>query len=237
MIFPGLVILTAGAALAAGQSVSPIGLWVFVLVLGGWVISLCLHEFGHAFLAHSGGDTSVRARGYLTLNPLKYTNTAMTFVIPVVILAIGGIPLPGGAVLIESHRLRSKAWQSTVSLVGPCVNLILGVLLTIAAHGVNNPLGYGLSFLALLQFVTAILNLLPVPGLDGFGVISPYLSEKTRAALRPITPWAPLLLIVILFSVPQAASVLFDAAGWLYHLCGGEQWAAAYGQNLFRFWR
>ncbi len=100
-IFPAVVVATTGAALAAQSGTQPIGVWVFAVVLGGWVITLCLHEFAHAAVAYAGGDISVRARGYLTLNPLRYTDLAYSVIIPILLLAVGGIPLPGGAVLVE----------------------------------------------------------------------------------------------------------------------------------------
>ena len=48
---------------------------VFVFVIAGWVLSLSLHEFGHAYTAWRFGDHDVAVRGYLTLNPLKYSRT------------------------------------------------------------------------------------------------------------------------------------------------------------------
>lgn len=236
LIFPGVVLLTTLAAVMAASSAEPIGVWIFLLVLGGWVISLCLHEFSHAVVALYGGDTSVRGRGYLTLNPLKYTDLGMTLVIPIILLAIGGIPLPGGAVLIEHGRIRSRRWQSLVSLGGPLTNVLIGIVLAWVSAGINSPLGYGLAYLALLQFVTAVLNLLPVPGFDGFGIIRPYLSYRVQAAIRPWAPWAPLILFAILISTPQASGVLWDAGYWLLNLFGGDQTLAALGSILFRFW-
>src|SRR5687768_15540217 len=46
----------------------------FAIVLFGWIFSLCLHEFSHALVAYYGGDYTVREKGYLTFNPLKYTH-------------------------------------------------------------------------------------------------------------------------------------------------------------------
>ena len=235
-IFPAVLAVTAAAGWATASGVTPIGVWVFLTVLGGWLVTLCLHEFGHAVIALRGGDTSVRGRGYLTLNPLRYANGALTFVIPLVILAIGGIPLPGGAVLIEHGRLRSRAWRSAVSLAGPLVNLAAGFLLALLAAQVRSPLAFALSFLALLQFIAAILNLLPVPGLDGWGVIAPFLSPRTQEAVRPFTPWAPFVLILVLFSSPQIVQPLWDASYWLFDLAGGDSRFAAIGSTLFRFW-
>jgi Zn-dependent protease len=236
-IFPGVAAVTVAAAWATAAGADPLGVWVFVTVLGGWLLTLCLHEFGHAATALSGGDTSVRARGYLTLNPLRYASGAMTFVLPLVILAIGGVPLPGGAVLIEHGRLRSRIWRSAVSAAGPLVNVVAGVVLALLATQFESPLAYALSFLALLQFVAAILNLLPVPGLDGWGVIAPFLSERTREAVRPFTPWAPFVLILLLFSSPQIVQPLWDASYWLFDSAGGDARFAAFGSVLFQFWR
>lgn len=237
LVFPALLAVTVGAGFATAAGTDPIGLWVFLTVLGGWLITLCLHEFGHALTALAGGDTSVRGRGYLTLNPLRYSNGAMTFVIPLVILAVGGVPLPGGAVLIEHGRIRSRLWRSAVSAAGPAVNLVAGVALAMAAANLTSPLAYALSFLALLQFTVAILNLLPVPGLDGWGILTPFLSAKTLTAVRPLTPWAPFVLIIILVSAPQIAQPLWDAARWLLATAGGDIRSASIGSVLFQFWR
>jgi len=68
----------------------------FLVVIVGWVFSLCLHEFSHALVAYYGGDTSVREKGYLTFNPLKYTHPVYSILMPMIFLLLGGIGLPGG---------------------------------------------------------------------------------------------------------------------------------------------
>jgi hypothetical protein len=49
-------------------------LQVSIFVCAGWILSVCLHKFGYAIVAYWGSDTSVKDKGYLTLNLLKYTN-------------------------------------------------------------------------------------------------------------------------------------------------------------------
>ena len=71
---------------------------MFVFVVFGWLVSLCLHEFGHAYTAWRYGDQDVEVRGYLTLNPLKYANPLLSLGVPLLFIALGGIGLPGGAV-------------------------------------------------------------------------------------------------------------------------------------------
>lgn len=92
-------VLAAAAVPARSEVLAVSG--IFVLVLGGWTVSLCLHEFGHAVTAYRGGDTSVAAKGYLTLDVRRYTDPGMSLVLPLIILLIGGLPLPGGAVWIN----------------------------------------------------------------------------------------------------------------------------------------
>jgi len=235
-IFPAVVAATTGAAVAAQSGTDPIGVWVFCVVLGGWVITLCLHEFAHAAVAYAGGDISVRARGYLTLNPLRYTDLAYSIIIPILLLAVGGIPLPGGAVLVEPGRLRRRWYASLVSAAGPLTNMVAGVVLAIVAVGFSSALGAALSYLALLQFVAGILNLLPIPGFDGFGIIEPYLPRRLMERIRPLRPWIPLAVFAILFSVPTASSWLFTAGYQLLRAAGGSDYLAAVGGRLFRFW-
>ena len=79
-----------------------------------------------------------------------------------------------------------------------------------------------MSYLALLQFVAGILNLLPIPGFDGFGIIEPYLSYRFPERIRPFRPWIPLAVFSILFSVPGASSWLFTAGYRLLDLAGGS---------------
>lgn len=236
-MFPVLCLITASGLFGAARGWQPLGVWIFIAVLGGWVITLCLHEYAHALLALLGGDSSVRARGYLTLNPLRYTDAANSLVIPIILLAIGGIPLPGGAVLVEPGRLRYRWWSSVVSAGGPVTNLLIGAVLASVGAQFDSGLGAAVSFLALLQFAAGILNLLPVPPFDGFGIIAPYLPRRFLVALAPYRAWIPLVVFGILFLVPGAANWLWDPAYRLLDTFGGSRYAAAVGGTLFQFWR
>src|SRR5512139_1394064 len=155
----------------------------FTIVLIGWIFSLCLHEFSHALVAYNGGDYTVKEKGYLSFNPLKYTHPIYSIVLPLVFLVLGGIGLPGGAVYIETWRLRSKRWESAVSLAGPVANLIVAVLLAIIlsiAPSTSNGIWPGLAFLALMQISAVVLNLIPVPPFDGYHALAPFLNRDMR---------------------------------------------------------
>ena len=96
----------------------------------GWLVSLCLHEFGHAYTAWRYGDHDVEVRGYLTLNPLKYSNPLLSLGLPVLFIALGGIGLPGGAVYVRTSWMTPRQ-RTMVSLAGPFANVVLAVLLLV----------------------------------------------------------------------------------------------------------
>lgn len=219
-----------GAAVMAGT---------FLLVLAGWGVSLCLHEFGHAIVAYRGGDREVYFKGYLTLDPRRYTDPVFSLVIPLLLLAIGGIPLPGGAVWINHHALRSKRIDSMVSLAGPLSNLILGglLILAVATFQPSMALGGALSFLAMFQIMAFVLNILPIPGLDGWGALEPHMSYEARRFGAKARPWAPLVLFACLIGIPGVGEVFFDISRAVYDTVGGDGYLADVGNVAFFFWR
>jgi Zn-dependent protease len=233
-----LAVIGTPEALASGSS-ALLTAGVVVLVLAGWAVSLCLHEFGHAYVAYRAGDRSVRGKGYLTLDIRRYTDLGLSFVLPVVFLLLGGIPLPGGAVWIDHGAIRSRGLRSLVSLAGPLTNLIVGAVCTLAVALLPLPVGLaiGLSCLALIQVLAFVLNILPVPGLDGFGVLEPFLSPQARLFAAKVAPWAPLVLLVVLLGIPGASAVLFGIGDVLFGLIGGNARLANAGYAQLLFWR
>ncbi len=229
-----LALALSGAHLAAGDGGA---LSVFVFVLAGWVISLCLHEWGHAVFAYQGGDRSVLGRGYLTLNPLKYVNPMMSIVLPLAFLAMGGIGLPGGAVYVNTGALRGPLARALVSAAGPAMNLLFLLAIGIVVH-LAKPHGAFAAAMALLGYLQAtalILNLLPIPGLDGFGILEAVLPPAMVASIRPLSGIVLIGFFVAMFAAPQVLRPLWDAAlgfaiGW------GLNPLPSATVDLFRFW-
>ncbi|SNR32006.1 Zn-dependent protease (includes SpoIVFB) [Haloechinothrix alba] len=212
---------------------------VILLILGGWAVSLTLHEFGHAVVAYRGGDRAVAAKGYLTLDIRHYTDPVFSMVIPLLLLAIGGIPLPGGAVWINRGALRTRGVASAVSLAGPLSNLAIGIVLITLVAAVPLPAGLliGLSYLAMVQVLAFVLNILPVPGLDGYGALEPYLSPRARELGMKARPWAPLALFAVIIGFPYAGEAFWTLSTTVYGLLGGDVEMAGAGYSAFMFWR
>ncbi|MET7440647.1 site-2 protease family protein [Streptomyces sp. NPDC004082] len=241
-VFLGILAVTAvtGWATWTGFAEQP-GVAVFLFVTAAWIVSLCLHEYAHARTALHGGDISVGAKGYLTLNPLKYTHALLSIVLPVIFVIMGGIGLPGGAVFIERNRIRGRWKHSLISAAGPLTNVLFALVCTApfwldALDGVPPGFQYALAFLALLQVTAAILNFLPVPGLDGYGVIEPWLSYNVRRQVEPLAPFGLLIVFAVLW-IPSVNVVFFDAIHAVLRGLGVDDLQRYCGQDLYRFWR
>lgn len=255
-VFGGLVVVAVvGGWLCAraepGRNGEAVG-GTILLVLAGWVISLCLHEFAHAVTAFRFGDRNTEVRGYLTLNPLRYTHTGLSIGLPLLIILLGGIGFPGGAVYVQQAGF-SRAERTTVSLAGPATNLAIGAILlgVVAAFGSTDGtwmtgglligsdhivLWAALAMLAFLQITAAILNLIPMPGFDGYGAIEPYLSDQTRVSANKIAPYGFLIVFALLF-IPALNKAFFDGIYALFELSGVPSELSSYGWYLFAFWR
>jgi len=212
----------------------------FIFVLVGWIFSLCLHEFAHAAVAFLGGDTSVREKGYLTFNPLRYVDPIASIFVPLVFLLLGGIGLPGGAVYIDARRLRSRWWACAVALAGPAANLaIAGVLVLVLSTGAmaRNAAAPPLAFLALLQVTALILNLLPVPPLDGYRAIAPFLPKNLQMTFDRWGSVPLFLLLLILWFVPTVSSWFWVTTFRIAAALGIPLALAGLGLKQFRiFW-
>jgi Zn-dependent protease len=212
---------------------------VFLLVTAAWVFSVCLHEFGHALVAYYGGDHTVKEKGYLTLNPVHYSHPVYSLVMPLVFLFLGGIGLPGGAVYINDHLLRSRGWRTAVSLAGPLMNALLVLLLCVPfwLGLIDERFGPALAFLIQLQLSAILFNLVPIPPLDGFQALAPWMprevSEKLLANAN-VFMWS---FILVLWYVPPANQAFWTIVYTVSDRLAIDHELALTGWWQFRFWR
>lgn len=235
--------LASGAALLSG--IASGGVPVFVFVMSGWIVSLCLHEFGHAYVAWRGGDAGMRDRGYLTLDPFAYTQPLLSLILPALFLAMGGIGLPGGAVFVDRSRLRSRAWDSLVALAGPAATALFLLALCLPfAFGLDKGESFaesgdfwaGLAMLAYLQSMALIFNLLPLPGFDGFGALAYFLSPQVERKAMQFSQPALLLLILAIVLYPRLLWPIQSGAATIVDAFGVDVFHVIEGLRLFRFW-
>jgi Zn-dependent protease len=239
-IFLAIVALFVTAGVMLWQGFGHSGVNVFLFVVAGWLVSLCLHEYAHALTAFRGGDHGVAGRGYLTLNPLKYSHVLLSVILPVLFVILGGIGLPGGAVWVDKHRLRGKGWDSFVSFAGPAMNILFALVLTIPfAIGVDIYAHFefwaAVAFLAFLQITASLLNLLPIPGIDGGNLIEPWLKPDWQRGFAKVAPFGFLLLFALLWE-PRINNAFFSVVFAISNALGLPEGLYGDGFRLFRFW-
>ncbi|MEN3361361.1 MAG: hypothetical protein V7637_5343 [Mycobacteriales bacterium] len=240
-VFLGLLGLCAVGGWMVWAGSSHLRLTVFVFVVTGWLVSLCLHEYAHALVAYHAGDTSVAAKGYLTLNPLKYSDAGLSIALPVLFVLLGGIGFPGGAVWIDRGRIRGRLRHSLVSAAGPLVNVVLALAALIAVGRAGQHAGEhlafwaALAFLAYLQVTASLLNLLPVPGLDGFAIWEPWLPRGLVRAVGQVAGVGFFVLFGLLL-VPSVNHAFFDVIDNVVDAFGVPPYLVHLGDSLFRFW-
>jgi Zn-dependent protease len=193
------------------------------------IVSVALHEFGHAVMAHKLGDDTPRRQGRVTLNPLAHADPIGTFLLPLV----GGIyGAMGGAaggfgwgkpVQWNPSRIRRGVRMSTasilVSFAGPAMNLLLATIVAtvsviLLSQGVGGrDLHQVLSFAVVTNFVLFFFNLLPVPPLDGGHIAQAFMPYRHRERFESYARYAPFLLLALIM-IPQLRHVFLAPARW-----------------------
>lgn len=245
-IFIALIAITvaAGALLFFDLFPAADGIVTLAFVVGGWIVSVCLHEFAHALVAYLGGDRDVAVSGYLSLNPLRYTNVVMSIVFPVLALLLGGFALPGGAVFVNWTALRSRTWDSVVSLAGPVTNALLALLIGgVSAlalrlewvNTVNLPFFEALALLGFFEVFATVINLLPIPPLDGFGILRPWLPWSIRSMAAAVGMTGYVIVFFVLFYVPALSGPLVGAVSQVSTAVGIDPFLVDLGSAHMRF--
>jgi Zn-dependent protease len=214
---------------------------VILFVVSGWLVSLCLHEYAHALTAYRSGDLTVADRGYLTLNPLRYTSPVLSIILPLFYLFIGGIGLPGGAVWIDHAHIRGRWKDSLISLAGPLLNVAFTIVAVLPFALVTDTFSHhtfwaALAFLGFLQLTASVLNLAPVPGVDGGNALRPWLPFEWKRGFDLIAPYGMLVFILLLFN-PAIGGLFFTFVFFVGDLIGLPTDLLIDGRDLFMFWR
>jgi len=210
--------------------------YVFVLL-----ISVALHEFGHAIMADRLGDDTPRRQGRVTLNPLAHADPIGTLLLPLIGSIYGAASGFGGGfgwgkpVQWQPHRISRKVSMATakilVAVAGPTMNLVLAVTVAcvhalLLSRHVIDPVGHvseSLFAAVLINFVLFFFNLLPVPPLDGGHVAQSFMPYRHRDKFDQFARYSPFILLGIMV-IPQIRVVFSWPARFLathlYHLLG-----------------
>ena len=198
---------------------------MFLMITLVVVFSICLHEFFHAWTALQFGDTTAADRGHLTLNPLKQMGPMSIIMFLFLGFAWGAVPV-NPAVL----RAKNRHAPAIVALAGPATNFGLfligffffGFLQTRIPYLIENEAaGEAIILLffllGLYNCFLCIFNLLPIPGLDGWGALTEYV-PRLKNVHSEFAKGVTIFLIFLLFFL---ADDLFELATDLMMLAPG----------------
>lgn len=197
------------------------------------ILSIAVHEFGHAIVADKLGDRLPRYQGRVTLNPLVHADPIGTYALPIasfVFLAMSGNPVGigfgwGKPVQVNpvafTRKLRMKVGHMLVSLAGPMMNFLFGTLvllitLVLAKLRVihSAEIADALIRLVTLNYVLMFFNLVPVPPLDGAAVLVGIMPDKFRNTFDKIAPYSFMILAALMFT--QARIIFLWPASKLF---------------------
>jgi Zn-dependent protease len=202
------------------------------------IVSVALHEFGHAVMAHKLGDDTPRRQGRVTLNPIAHADPIGTLLLPLV----GGIyaaasGFAGGGfgwgkpVQWNPSRIRRGIKMSTanilVSFAGPAMNLLLGTVVAVAlvilqSQGVGGRELYKiLQFALVTNFVLFFFNLLPIPPLDGGHIAQAFMPYRHREKFDSFAKYGPFVLLAFIMIAPLRNVFLWPAKWCAEHLYSG----------------
>ncbi len=174
------------------------------------VFAITVHEAAHGIVASRLGDQTAKLAGRLTLNPIKHIDPIGTVALPLILVALGGFifgwakPVP-----VEWRNLRRpKQDMAWVALAGPGANLIMLLLWTgfgwLAVsfqdvfQGFSQPMLYMADAGILINIILMVLNLLPLPPLDGSRVVSSLLPPRLEYQYNRIEGYGIIILLILL---------------------------------------
>lgn len=188
--------------------VQKIAVWALPLIF-----AITLHEVAHGFVAMLCGDYTAKLSGRLSLNPLRHIDPFGTVVLPLLMLVFTNFifgwakPVP----VDPRNFQRPRRDTALVALAGPASNIVMALFwaavaklgLLLAAHDyqwVGVPFAYMGEAGIMINIVLGVLNLLPLPPLDGGNILKSLLSPRLAYKFSFIEPYSFFILILLLVS-------------------------------------
>ncbi|MCU0665878.1 MAG: site-2 protease family protein [Candidatus Omnitrophica bacterium] len=179
-----------------------------ILSFGFLIIAITVHEFSHGFVAYKLGDNTAKYSGRLSLNPLAHIDPFGTIILPILLyFTTGGRFVFGYAKPVPVNTMalgHPKRDIGFVSLAGPLSNITFAFLLSLLVRFLHLPgaSNYFLVSLININVILGVFNLLPIPPLDGSGILISLLPQRLAIIYSSLERYGFILLIVlILFNI------------------------------------
>lgn len=188
------------------------------------LFAISVHESAHAWSADKCGDPTARLQGRVSLNPIAHIDLFGTIIFPL-LLAIAGAPVFGWAkpVMVNPYNFRKRRRDGMiVAAAGPISNILVSLATILLLMLFFQPLMAATSptvllllriavFLMMINIFLAVFNLIPVPPLDGSGILEGVLRGNALAWFEKIKPYGFFILLLIMYTriFDKIADLLF----------------------------
>jgi Zn-dependent protease len=205
-----------------------VAIWILPVLF-----AITLHEVAHGWVANILGDNTAKQLGRLSLNPIKHVDPIGTVLVPGLLLLLGGFifgwakPVP-----VDWRKLRRPHRDmAIVAIAGPTANLLMAITWTLLAKlavaldsdFISRPLVYMSGAGIVINIVLMMLNLLPIPPLDGGRVLTGLLPVHLGEKFGRLEPYGFFILLALIatgllsnilgYPVSLMQRMLFGAAG------------------------
>ncbi len=181
----------------------------FLFAIAVLIMSVVLHEVSHGYVAYILGDPTAKYAGRLTLNPLKHLDLFGSIIIPIFTYLAGGFILGWAKpVPFNPYNLKNKKWgPAIVGIAGPLTNflvlLVFGLTLRFSGYISFLPVSFFqiAETIALINATLMILNLIPIPPLDGSRVLSALLPYRWQNIQYVLERYSFFFVLIFIFFI------------------------------------
>ncbi len=190
-------------------SLSPEFLYWILVALPGILIASTVHEYAHGYTAYKLGDLTAKVEGRLTLNPFKHIDPIGA--LSMLLFRFGwSKPVPINEYNFEKREL----YTAFTALAGPLSNFLLAGLMGIINHSfVKDPeslIAFLLYTFATINISLAILNLIPIPPLDGHKIVRGFLPRKLKYYWESLEKYSLILILLVILPISPLQNTLFS---------------------------
>jgi Zn-dependent protease len=184
-----------------------------VVYLVGLILSICVHEFGHAFIADKLGDPLPRAQGRVTLNPIAHIDPIGTLVMPILMIIFPNVTLLGWGKPVQvslsprhmTRKLSIKVSHAFIAVAGPMMNVLFalflsGIYVLLLRFAPENPAVPYIAFIIMMNIGLAAFNLIPCPPLDGGAILHGILPRDLEWISEGLKTYGFVILMALLMT-------------------------------------
>jgi tetratricopeptide (TPR) repeat protein len=168
---------------------------IFLYWLGGKL----LHEMAHTVAIDWAVRPTIRNSFRLNLNPFCHSDWIQSWLLPSLLLLTTMQALPGIGVEVHPNYLRNRMWQTFVAAAGPIATLTL-IVIVIGQQNTwhdGSLQGTAINYWLSIEIIAFVCSLLPVPGLDGYGILEPWLPRRWQSYLQPWKQYSTVAFVVL----------------------------------------